>query len=68
MRNVSLLIVCLLCVCVQDWQPPFACDVDRLHFTPRIQRLNELEVILQFCFELENTLYKLAYICEGPIF
>uniref|UniRef100_A0A8C1P0Z3 [histone H3]-trimethyl-L-lysine(4) demethylase n=1 Tax=Cyprinus carpio TaxID=7962 RepID=A0A8C1P0Z3_CYPCA len=25
------------------WQPPFACDVDRLHFTPRIQRLNELE-------------------------
>ncbi|XP_062401149.1 lysine (K)-specific demethylase 5Ba isoform X1 [Sardina pilchardus] len=27
----------------QGWQPPFACDVDRLHFTPRIQRLNELE-------------------------
>uniref|UniRef100_A0A672LRW6 [histone H3]-trimethyl-L-lysine(4) demethylase n=1 Tax=Sinocyclocheilus grahami TaxID=75366 RepID=A0A672LRW6_SINGR len=27
----------------RDWQPPFACDVDRLHFTPRIQRLNELE-------------------------
>ncbi|XP_029104900.1 lysine-specific demethylase 5B-B-like isoform X3 [Scleropages formosus] len=26
-----------------DWQPPFACDVDKLHFTPRIQRLNELE-------------------------
>uniref|UniRef100_A0A8C5G8G7 [histone H3]-trimethyl-L-lysine(4) demethylase n=1 Tax=Gouania willdenowi TaxID=441366 RepID=A0A8C5G8G7_GOUWI len=26
-----------------DWQPPFACDVDRLHFVPRIQRLNELE-------------------------
>ncbi|XP_014352085.1 lysine (K)-specific demethylase 5Ba [Latimeria chalumnae] len=26
-----------------DWQPPFACDVDSLHFTPRIQRLNELE-------------------------
>lgn len=33
-----------LVVCAQDWQPPFACDVDRLHFTPRIQRLNELEV------------------------
>lgn len=29
---------------LQDWQPPFACDVDKLHFTPRIQRLNELEV------------------------
>ncbi|XP_069797396.1 lysine (K)-specific demethylase 5Ba isoform X2 [Narcine bancroftii] len=27
----------------QGWQPPFACDVDKLHFTPRIQRLNELE-------------------------
>ena len=27
----------------QDWQPPFAVDVDRLKFTPRIQRLNELE-------------------------
>ncbi|KAJ7402600.1 Lysine-specific demethylase 5C [Pitangus sulphuratus] len=27
----------------EDWQPPFACDVDKLHFTPRIQRLNELE-------------------------
>ncbi len=28
---------------IQDWQPPFAVDVDRLKFTPRIQRLNELE-------------------------
>uniref|UniRef100_A0A8C2XZN1 [histone H3]-trimethyl-L-lysine(4) demethylase n=1 Tax=Capra hircus TaxID=9925 RepID=A0A8C2XZN1_CAPHI len=28
---------------IKDWQPPFACDVDKLHFTPRIQRLNELE-------------------------
>ncbi|XP_012872766.1 PREDICTED: lysine-specific demethylase 5B [Dipodomys ordii] len=28
---------------IRDWQPPFACDVDKLHFTPRIQRLNELE-------------------------
>lgn len=28
----------------QRWQPPFAVDVDKLRFTPRIQRLNELEV------------------------
>uniref|UniRef100_A0A668AFW8 [histone H3]-trimethyl-L-lysine(4) demethylase n=1 Tax=Myripristis murdjan TaxID=586833 RepID=A0A668AFW8_9TELE len=28
-----------------EWQPPFACDVDRLQFTPRIQRLNELELV-----------------------
>ncbi|KAJ8411958.1 hypothetical protein AAFF_G00142250 [Aldrovandia affinis] len=26
-----------------DWQPPFAVEVDSFHFTPRIQRLNELE-------------------------
>lgn len=26
-----------------EYQPPFAVDVDRLKFTPRIQRLNELE-------------------------
>jgi hypothetical protein len=29
-----------------NWQPPFAVDVDKLRFTPRIQRLNELEVFL----------------------
>ncbi|KAF5292984.1 hypothetical protein FQR65_LT11102 [Abscondita terminalis] len=27
----------------KNWQPPFAVDVDKLRFTPRIQRLNELE-------------------------
>ncbi|KAK3610531.1 hypothetical protein CHS0354_008964 [Potamilus streckersoni] len=26
-----------------DWQPPFAVDVDKFKFVPRIQRLNELE-------------------------
>lgn len=44
--------VCLMLVLMfsppQDWQPPFACDVDRLKFTPRIQRLNELEVCFGF--------------------
>lgn len=33
-----------LSVSVQDWQPPFACEVQSFRFTPRIQRLNELEV------------------------
>uniref|UniRef100_A0A8C2J8N9 [histone H3]-trimethyl-L-lysine(4) demethylase n=1 Tax=Cyprinus carpio TaxID=7962 RepID=A0A8C2J8N9_CYPCA len=28
---------------LQDWQPPFAVEVDNFRFTPRIQRLNELE-------------------------
>ena len=27
----------------ENWQPPFAMDLDKLKFTPRIQRLNELE-------------------------
>ncbi|CRK97404.1 CLUMA_CG010794, isoform A [Clunio marinus] len=26
-----------------DWQPPFTLDVEKLRFTPRIQRVNELE-------------------------
>ncbi|XP_059499981.1 lysine-specific demethylase 5C, partial [Stegostoma tigrinum] len=28
---------------MKDWQPPFAVEVDNFKFTPRIQRLNELE-------------------------
>ena len=36
----------------QDWQPPFAVDVDNFTFTPRVQRLNELEVsAFKLCFE-----------------
>ncbi|KAJ3612364.1 hypothetical protein NHX12_020640 [Muraenolepis orangiensis] len=29
----------------EDWQPPFACDVHNFRFTPRVQRLNELEAL-----------------------
>ncbi|XP_073805140.1 lysine-specific demethylase 5A isoform X1 [Danio rerio] len=29
----------------QGWQPPFACDVRSFRFTPRVQRLNELEAL-----------------------
>ncbi|XP_069785350.1 lysine-specific demethylase 5C isoform X2 [Narcine bancroftii] len=29
-----------------DWQPPFAVEVDNFKFTPRIQRLNELEIVV----------------------
>ncbi|KAH7937618.1 hypothetical protein HPB49_013660 [Dermacentor silvarum] len=31
------------CPRCQDWQPPFAVDVENFKFTPRVQRLNELE-------------------------
>ncbi|KAL1129624.1 hypothetical protein AAG570_012569 [Ranatra chinensis] len=27
----------------KDWQPPFAVDIENFKFTPRVQRLNELE-------------------------
>lgn len=44
----SMLVLMFFVPPSQDWQPPFACDVDRLKFTPRIQRLNELEVRFGF--------------------
>uniref|UniRef100_A0A8C2XAT8 [histone H3]-trimethyl-L-lysine(4) demethylase n=1 Tax=Cyclopterus lumpus TaxID=8103 RepID=A0A8C2XAT8_CYCLU len=28
-----------------DWQPPFSVELDTFRFTPRIQRLNELEIV-----------------------
>uniref|UniRef100_A0A8C4Q4Z0 [histone H3]-trimethyl-L-lysine(4) demethylase n=1 Tax=Eptatretus burgeri TaxID=7764 RepID=A0A8C4Q4Z0_EPTBU len=34
--------ICKICP-PAGWQPPFAVDVDSFHFTPRMQRLNELE-------------------------
>uniref|UniRef100_A0A4W4H5V3 [histone H3]-trimethyl-L-lysine(4) demethylase n=1 Tax=Electrophorus electricus TaxID=8005 RepID=A0A4W4H5V3_ELEEL len=42
----------------QDWQPPFACDVRNFHFTPRVQRLNELEVSF-ICASLHTSLLPL---------
>lgn len=37
---------------LQDWQPPFAVEVDSFRFTPRIQRLNELEVCLSPSYDV----------------
>lgn len=42
LKNITF--SCYIVLFLQHWQPPFAVDVDRLRFTPRIQRLNELEV------------------------
>ena len=33
----------------QGWKPPFAIDVDKFRFTPRVQPLNELEVTPYIC-------------------
>ncbi|UYV65125.1 KDM5A [Cordylochernes scorpioides] len=35
---------------IMDWKPTFAIDVDNFKFTPRVQRLNELEVSLMSQF------------------
>lgn len=37
-------------VFLQEWQPPFSVELDSFHFTPRVQRLNELEVC--FCLPI----------------
>ncbi|KAJ0171215.1 hypothetical protein K1T71_013414 [Dendrolimus kikuchii] len=59
------------------WQPPFAVDVDRLRFTPRIQRLNELEAItrvkLNFLdqiikfWELQGSVFKIPTVERKPL-
>ncbi|XP_043944415.1 lysine-specific demethylase 5A [Protopterus annectens] len=42
----------------RDWQPPFACDVKNFHFTPRVQRLNELEALTRVKFNFLDQLSK----------
>lgn len=38
-----MLFVLIQIVVSQEWQPPFCVNVDEFRFTPRIQRINELE-------------------------
>ncbi|XP_018431943.1 PREDICTED: lysine-specific demethylase 5A [Nanorana parkeri] len=42
----------------KDWQPPFACDVKSFSFTPRVQRLNELEAITRVKLDFLDQLAK----------
>jgi histone demethylase JARID1 len=52
----------------QDWQPPFAVDVDKFKFTPRIQRLNELEVcpvvLSVSCDDVVVTVTQIVAVCN----
>ncbi|XP_050073403.1 lysine-specific demethylase lid [Anopheles maculipalpis] len=61
----------------RSWQPPFTVDVEKLTFTPRIQRLNELEAetriklnfldqIAKFC-ELQGTTLKIPMVERKPL-
>ncbi|XP_078529835.1 lysine-specific demethylase 5A isoform X2 [Lissotriton helveticus] len=42
----------------KDWQPPFACDVKSFGFTPRVQRLNELEAMTRVKLDFLDQLAK----------
>ncbi|KAM8973595.1 lysine-specific demethylase 5A isoform 2-T2 [Pelodytes ibericus] len=42
----------------KDWQPPFACDVKSFSFTPRVQRLNELEAMTRVKLDFLDQLAK----------
>ncbi|XP_029455800.1 lysine-specific demethylase 5A isoform X1 [Rhinatrema bivittatum] len=42
----------------KDWQPPFACEVKSFRFTPRVQRLNELEAITRVKLDFLDQLAK----------
>uniref|UniRef100_A0A803TG81 Lysine-specific demethylase 5A n=1 Tax=Anolis carolinensis TaxID=28377 RepID=A0A803TG81_ANOCA len=42
----------------KDWQPPFACDVQNFRFTPRVQRLNELEAMTRVKLDFLDQLAK----------
>ncbi|XP_030070137.1 lysine-specific demethylase 5A isoform X2 [Microcaecilia unicolor] len=42
----------------KDWQPPFACEVKSFQFTPRVQRLNELEAMTRVKLDFLDQLAK----------
>uniref|UniRef100_A0A8C0X548 [histone H3]-trimethyl-L-lysine(4) demethylase n=1 Tax=Castor canadensis TaxID=51338 RepID=A0A8C0X548_CASCN len=42
----------------KDWQPPFACEVKTFRFTPRVQRLNELEAMTRVRLDFLDQLAK----------
>ncbi|XP_075797007.1 lysine-specific demethylase 5A isoform X4 [Pelodiscus sinensis] len=42
----------------KDWQPPFACEVQNFRFTPRVQRLNELEAMTRVKLDFLDQLAK----------
>lgn len=60
-----------------QWQPPFAVDVDKLKFTPRIQKLNELDaktrIKLNFLdkiakfWELQGMDLKIPFVAERAL-
>lgn len=44
-RHAKVLLIAVWnLILLQGWKPPFAADMDKFVFTPRIQPLNELEV------------------------
>lgn len=54
-----MLFVLIQIVVSQEWQPPFCVNVDEFRFTPRIQRINELEASTRAKIKFYERLTKL---------
>ncbi|XP_014675758.1 PREDICTED: lysine-specific demethylase 5C-like [Priapulus caudatus] len=50
-----------------EWQPPFAIDVDRFKFSPRIQRLSELEATTRVRLEFFDKISKFWELQGSPL-
>uniref|UniRef100_A0A803JZH7 JmjN domain-containing protein n=1 Tax=Xenopus tropicalis TaxID=8364 RepID=A0A803JZH7_XENTR len=56
--RIRPILYCFYVPLSQDWQPPFACDVKSFCFTPRVQRLNELEAMTRVKLDFLDQLGK----------
>ena len=45
----------------QGWKPPFSVNVETFRFTPRLQPLNELEVMCEIHKEVKKHMGKFSY-------
>uniref|UniRef100_A0A1W7RA81 [histone H3]-trimethyl-L-lysine(4) demethylase n=1 Tax=Hadrurus spadix TaxID=141984 RepID=A0A1W7RA81_9SCOR len=50
-----------------DWQPPFVVDVDNFKFTPRVQRLNELEATTRIKLNFLDQIAKFWELQGSPV-
>lgn len=50
-----------------EWQPPFAVDVDNFKFTPRMQRLNELEATTRIKLNFLDQIAKFWELQGSPV-
>ena len=51
----------------EGWAPPFAVDIEKFLFTPRVQKLNELEAKSRCHFQFMEGLAKFWHLQVGEI-